>query len=87
MERASGRLLHTAAMTEVVPGRLRRRLISLQSVDNEMSAQVLTDWQTVIRVIAHEAMTLLTPISSLARRAHDLVQETLEKLPGAHRFA
>ncbi len=81
MERASGALLLKAAMTELVSGRLRRRLISLQNIENEMSAQELAAWQTVIRVMAHEVMNSLTPISSLASTAHDLVREALEQLP------
>ena len=54
MERTSGPLLLKAAMTEFVAARIRRRLISLQNIENEMSAQELAAWQTVIRVLAHE---------------------------------
>lgn len=81
MERSSGPLLLKAAMTELVSGRLHRRLISLQNIENEMSAQELAAWQTVIRVMAHEVMNSLTPISSLAGTAHDLVRDVLEQLP------
>ncbi len=81
MERASGPLLLKAAMTELISGRLRRRLISLQNIENEMSAQELGAWQTVIRVMAHEIMNSLTPISSLASTAHDLVRDVLEQTP------
>jgi two-component system, NtrC family, nitrogen regulation sensor histidine kinase NtrY len=81
MERASGPLLLKAAMTELISGSLRRRLISLQNIENEMSAQELAAWQTVIRVMAHEIMNSLTPISSLASTAHDLVRDVLEHLP------
>ena len=81
MERASGPLLLKAAMTEFISGNLRRRLISLQNIENEMSAKELAAWQTVIRVMAHEIMNSLTPISSLASTAHDLVRDVLEQLP------
>jgi nitrogen fixation/metabolism regulation signal transduction histidine kinase len=81
MERASGSLLLKAAMTELASGGLRQRLISLQNIENEMSAQELAAWQTVIRVMAHEIMNSLTPISSLAGTAQDLVQDVLEQLP------
>ncbi|HEU5443235.1 MAG TPA: ATP-binding protein, partial [Steroidobacteraceae bacterium] len=47
----------------------------------EMSAQELDAWQTVIRVMAHEVMNSLTPVSSLAATAHDLVRDVLEQLP------
>jgi two-component system, NtrC family, nitrogen regulation sensor histidine kinase NtrY len=81
MERASGPLLLKVAITELISGHLRRRLISLQNIENEMSAQELTAWQTVIRTMAHEIMNSLTPISSLASTAHDLVRDVLEQLP------
>jgi two-component system nitrogen regulation sensor histidine kinase NtrY len=81
MERASGPLLLKAAMTEFISGRTRRRLISLQNIESEMSAQELAAWQTVIRVVAHEMMNSLTPISSLASTAHDLVRDALKQLP------
>jgi two-component system, NtrC family, nitrogen regulation sensor histidine kinase NtrY len=81
MERASGPLLLKAAMTELASGNVRRRLISFQNIENEMSAQEIAAWQTVIRVMAHEVMNSLTPISSLAGTAHDLVRDVLGQLP------
>src|ERR1700678_3018578 len=81
MERASGTLQLKAAATDVALGGLRRRLISLQNIENEMSAQELAAWQTVIRVMAHEVMNSLTPVSSLAATARDLVQDVLSQMP------
>ena len=81
MERSSGTLLLKAAATEIAARGVRRRLISLQNIENEMSAQELEAWQTVIRVMAHEVMNSLTPVSSLAATAHDLVRDVLEQLP------
>jgi len=81
MERSSGALLLKAAMAELISGSVRRRLISFQNIDNEMSAQELAAWQTVIRVMAHEIMNSLTPISSLSNTAHALVSDVLEQLP------
>jgi two-component system, NtrC family, nitrogen regulation sensor histidine kinase NtrY len=81
MERSSGTLLLKAAATEIVTRGLRTRLISLQNIENEMSAQELEAWQTVIRVMAHEVMNSLTPVSSLATTALGLVQDVLEQLP------
>ena len=65
VERASGALQLKAAATDVALGGLRRRLISLQNIENEMSAQEMAAWQTVVRVMAHEVMNSLTPVSSL----------------------
>lgn len=81
MERASGALLLKAAATEIAARGTRWRLISLQNIENEMSAQELEAWQTVIRVMAHEVMNSLTPVSSLAATAHGLVRDVLEQLP------
>lgn len=57
---------------------MTRRLLSLQSIEGELDAAELHAWQDVLRVLAHEIMNSLTPISSLAEsirplmmRAHD----------------
>jgi signal transduction histidine kinase len=81
MERTSGALLLKAAATEIAVRGTRWRLLSLQNIENEMSAQELEAWQTVIRVMAHEVMNSLTPVSSLAATAHGLVRDVLEQLP------
>ena len=81
MERSSGPLLLKAAATEIAARGTRWRLVSLQNIENEMSAQELEAWQTVIRVMAHEVMNSLTPVSSLAGTAHGLVRDVLEQLP------
>jgi len=79
MERTAGALLLKAAATDVSMRGSRYRLISLQNIENEMSAHELAAWQTVIRVMAHEVMNSLTPVSSLAATAHELVREAVEK--------
>ncbi|MFI4886092.1 MAG: sensor histidine kinase [Steroidobacterales bacterium] len=81
MERSSGTLLLKAAATEFAARGARSRLVCLQYIENEMSSQELEAWQTVIRVMAHEVMNSLTPVSSLAATAHDLVRDVLEQLP------
>jgi two-component system nitrogen regulation sensor histidine kinase NtrY len=81
MERHSGALQLKAAATDAALGGVRRRLISLQNIESEMSAQELAAWQTVVRVMAHEVMNSLTPVSSLAATARDLVRDVLEQMP------
>jgi two-component system nitrogen regulation sensor histidine kinase NtrY len=81
MERAAGALQLKAAATDVALGGMRRRLISLQNIENEMSAQEMAAWQTVVRVMAHEVMNSLTPVSSLAATARDLVRDVLSQTP------
>ena len=80
MERPSGALLLKVAATEIGADGTRLRLISLQNIENEMSAHELAAWQTVIRVMTHEVMNSLTPVSSLTATARDLVEEVLTKV-------
>jgi len=81
MERASGALQLKAAATDITLRGERRRLISLQNIENEMSAQEMAAWQTIIRVMAHEVMNSLTPVSSLTATARDLVRSVHGQLP------
>jgi two-component system nitrogen regulation sensor histidine kinase NtrY len=81
MERHSGALQLKAAATDAALGGVRRRLISLQNIETEMSAQELAAWQTVVRVMAHEVMNSLTPVSSLTATARDLVRDVLTQMP------
>jgi two-component system, NtrC family, nitrogen regulation sensor histidine kinase NtrY len=80
MDRTAGSLHLKAAATDVVLGGVRQRLISLQNIESELTAHELLAWQAVIRVMAHEVMNSLTPISSLAGTARARVQESLQKL-------
>jgi nitrogen fixation/metabolism regulation signal transduction histidine kinase len=81
MERPPGTLQMKAAATGLVLRGLRHRLISLQNIETELSAGELAAWQAVIRVMAHEVMNSLTPISSLAGTSSDIVADVLEELP------
>ena len=81
MERGDAVLPLKASVTDVTVRGRRRRLISLQNIESELSAQELAAWQMVIRVMAHEVMNSLTPITSLASTARDHVGETLATLP------
>ncbi len=80
MERSAGALQLKAAATDVVVAGIRRRLISLQNIETELNAQELAAWQSVIRVMAHEVMNSLTPISSLAGTARERLEESLTQL-------
>jgi nitrogen fixation/metabolism regulation signal transduction histidine kinase len=81
MERTSGALQLKAAATGLTLGGERRRIVSLQNIESELSARELAAWQTVIRVMSHEVMNSLTPVSSLAATAHDLVRNMLVQMP------
>lgn len=81
MERISTALQLKAVATDLTLAGSRRRLISLQNIETELSANELAAWQTVIRVMAHEVMNSLTPVSSLAASVQELVADVLKKLP------
>jgi signal transduction histidine kinase len=81
MERTSGTLQLKAAATGLTLRGERRRIVSLQNIESELNAQELAAWQTVIRVMSHEVMNSLTPVSSLAATAHDLVRNMLARMP------
>jgi two-component system nitrogen regulation sensor histidine kinase NtrY len=81
MERGGGALQLKAAVTGLVLSGVRHRLISLQNIETELTAHELAAWQSVIRVMAHEVMNSLTPISSLAGTAGDIVSDVMAQLP------
>ncbi|MGD1046866.1 MAG: ATP-binding protein [Bacteroidota bacterium] len=59
-------------------------LISVQNIQSELEEKELEAWQTLIRVLTHEIMNSITPISSLASTAHRLlgnVSEDIRKIP------
>lgn len=80
MEHPDGALQLKANATDIIQKGSRQRLISLQNIETELSAKELMAWQSVIRVMAHEIMNSLTPISSLAATAKDNVSDALARL-------
>jgi nitrogen fixation/metabolism regulation signal transduction histidine kinase len=81
MDRPTGALQLKAAATGMVLRGTRQRLVSLQNIESELTAQELAAWQSVIRVMAHEVVNSLTPISSLAGTAQQRVDDVLVRLP------
>jgi two-component system, NtrC family, nitrogen regulation sensor histidine kinase NtrY len=51
------------------------KLISLQNIQSELEEKEMEAWQNLVRVLTHEIMNSVTPISSLA----DIVEEDLGK--------
>jgi two-component system nitrogen regulation sensor histidine kinase NtrY len=54
------------------------KLISLQNIQSELEEQEMEAWQKLIRVLTHEIMNSITPISSLAKT----VDQTLAEING-----
>lgn len=53
------------------------RLVSLQNIQSELEEKELESWQKLIRVLTHEIMNSVTPISSLASTAGGLLHESV----------
>lgn len=61
--------------TQIVLAAKQEKLISLQDIQNELDSAQLQAWQDLVKVLTHEIMNSITPVTSLARTAVDLVQD------------
>ncbi len=61
--------------TQITVGNSSQRLMCLQDIQSELDLNELSAWQDMVRVLSHEILNSLTPISSLARTAADMVGE------------
>jgi two-component system nitrogen regulation sensor histidine kinase NtrY len=52
------------------------RLVSIQDIRSELEEKEIEAWQKLIRVLTHEIMNSMTPISSLASTVQDLVAQS-----------
>jgi nitrogen fixation/metabolism regulation signal transduction histidine kinase len=69
----------TMAATELVAGSASERLISLQDIQTELDVTEAQAWQDLVRVLTHEIMNSITPVTSLARTATDLVDDVASR--------
>ncbi len=69
----------TLATTEVVVAGSSERLISLQDIQSELDETQAQAWDELVRVLTHEIMNSITPVSSLAKTAVDVVDDVLRK--------
>lgn len=63
--------------TEFKLGGNKYSLVSLQNIHSELEATEIEAWQKLIRVLTHEIMNSVTPISSLASTINGLVKENV----------
>ena len=68
----------TLATTEIIVGAEKERLISLQDIQSELDTTQAQAWQDLVRVLTHEIMNSITPVTSLAATASDLANDMLE---------
>ncbi|MEQ9119814.1 ATP-binding protein [Fulvivirga sp.] len=53
------------------------KLISVQNIQNELEEKEMEAWQNLVRVLTHEIMNSVTPISSLANTVEDELKRQL----------
>ncbi len=56
-------------------------LVSFQDINPELEQKEIESWQKLIRVLTHEIMNSITPISSLASTVSDIIEETRKNSP------
>ncbi len=71
--------LTLAASENIVAGE-SSRLISLQDIQTELNATEAEAWQDLVRVLTHEIMNSITPVTSLAATARDVVNDIMKKV-------
>ena len=69
----------TLATTELIIEGQSERLVSLQDIQSELDATQAEAWEDLVRVLTHEIMNSITPVTSLAKTAVDVVDDVLEK--------
>lgn len=78
--KGSSDLLLTIQATEM---RLRGetvKLVTLQNIQTELQRQELEAWQNLTKVLRHEIMNSITPISSLTSTLRDILNHDLSKV-------
>lgn len=58
-------------------------LVSLQDIQSELEEKEMESWQNLIRVLTHEIMNSVTPISSLASTAKELLDDQIQPDDGS----
>lgn len=72
----------TVASTQIMSAGKMEKIISLQDIQSELDVAQLKAWQDLVRVLTHEIMNSITPVSSLAKTAADLVEDAINRAEG-----
>ena len=70
----------TVQATQLSLGGETRTIVSLQNIGGELEATEVRAWHDLVRVLTHEMMNSLTPVSSLARTAQSLLHDLKGRL-------
>ena len=57
-------------------------LVSIQDIQSELESAEMKAWQSLIRVLTHEIMNSITPISSLAATVSDILSDGKQEMKG-----
>lgn len=68
----------TLATSEIIVSGDSQRVISLQDIQSELDETQAEAWQDLVRVLTHEIMNSITPVTSLAKTARDVVEDLVE---------
>jgi len=69
----------TLATSENIVAGESNRLVSLQDIQSELNLTQAEAWQDLVRVLTHEIMNSITPVTSLATTASEVVDDVLQK--------
>jgi len=70
----------TLATTELIVAGKNERLVSLQDIQSELDATQAEAWEDLVRVLTHEIMNSITPVTSLAKTATDVVGDMTDRI-------
>ncbi len=70
----------TVSASELTIASKVERLISLMNIQTELDSTQLSAWQDLVRVLTHEIMNSITPVTSLAKTAVDLVDDAASRV-------
>lgn len=77
--KGSNELYLTIQATEMRIRGMDVKLITLQNIQPELQKQELEAWQNLTRVLRHEIMNSITPISSLTSTLREILDHDMEK--------
>jgi nitrogen fixation/metabolism regulation signal transduction histidine kinase len=78
--KGSNELYLTVQSTELRIRGTDVKLITLQNIQPELQKQELEAWQNLTRVLRHEIMNSITPISSLTSTLREILDHDMEKM-------
>jgi two-component system, NtrC family, nitrogen regulation sensor histidine kinase NtrY len=67
------------SVTDFVMLREKFRLVTIQNIRQELEENEIDAWQKLARVLTHEIMNSITPISSLASTAKEILAKRLDR--------